>query len=794
METEQEPGALRGIRVIEFGQYIAGPLLGMLLADQGADVVKVEPPTGDPARREPAFAVWNRGKRSVVVDLKGQEGRLRAQELITTADVVIENFRPGVADRLGIGYAAMVDRTPTLIYCSLPGFGPESPYRQTKAWDPMICALTGAFWRDEETGWAVPSPASDQPLFTSIPIASNLAAIAGAVAVAMALIARQRTGRGQRIEVPLYNAMFVAIGIWLTRAHTALPRPAVANLAHSGALMRQYKCADDRYVQIQRSSLSSPEHSLHRLFAALGHPEWTEEALEESQGGVSPQTTRKWLGRMADRLREKASEEWEDLLNALGVPCTVIRTSEEWLKHEHALASGMVVELDDPVYGRMKQPGIPIRLAATPGRIARPAPTLGEHTAEVSSETLQKGTNPNVAPAPTPMADVTSVLQSVRVLDLSIILAGPTCGRVLADYGADVIKIDEFPYARQPDPNYVELYLELNEGKRSIILDLKSQHGRDVLRRLVETSDVVLENFRKGKLELLGLGYEDVRRWKPDIVYASMDCFGYDGPWSQRPGWEHNAQACGLQVGYGRLGDRPLIASLPINDMGTGMLCAYAVALALHERQRTGRGQRVTAGLAFTAGIMQSQYLLDYAGIERREREHPSGLGPSALFRLYRAADGWVFFSCVDAEDWQRLISQQPFAALASDPRFATEHARRASDDELTSVLGSIFSQAPRDRWVQLLNRHGLSTVNALCFDDLRSDPAIRRAGLLVTREHPGFGLVDHVGTIVHLSETPSRPGRPASIRGSDARDILTQIGYSEDEIRLMEVEGVVRA
>ena len=177
-------GALRGVRVVEFGQYIPGPLLGMLLAEQGADVIKVERPGGDPARSEPAFATWNRGKRSVELDLKTVDGLKQANDLIGWADVLVENFRPGVADRLGIGYEA-AKANPGLIYCSLPGFGEDSPRRYDRGWDPIVAAATGA-----HQGVA----GMDEPLFLPLPAASTFAAIIASVSVAMALIARERTG------------------------------------------------------------------------------------------------------------------------------------------------------------------------------------------------------------------------------------------------------------------------------------------------------------------------------------------------------------------------------------------------------------------------------------------------------------------------------------------------------------------------------------------------------------------------------------------------------------------------
>ena len=317
-------GALRDTRVVEFGQFIPGPLLGMLLADQGAEVVKVERPGGDPARAEPAFATWNRGKRSVVLDLKSAEGRRSAQELVATADVLIENFRPGVASRLGIGFPELSQANPGLVYCSLPGFGEDSPRRDQQGWEPIVGAATGAY---------SPVEGDPDPLYLPLPVASTFAAILGSVSVAMALVARDRTGAGQRIEVPMYNAMFSAMGRHLVKLHNfetpdlfMLPRMVMA---------RQYECADGRWVQ---------NHGMYQRFVgqfleASGRQEWLDELMASYGAPLDPAAGAMWLERFQSVFRERTAKEWEDAINAAGGACTICKTIDEWLVHEHALAA-----------------------------------------------------------------------------------------------------------------------------------------------------------------------------------------------------------------------------------------------------------------------------------------------------------------------------------------------------------------------------------------------------------------------------------------------------------------------
>ena len=224
------------------------------------------------------------------------------------------------------------------------------------------------------------------------------------------------------------------------------------------------------------------------------------------------------------------------------------------------------------------------------------------------------------------------------MLDLCIILAGPTCGRTLAEFGADVIKIDN-----PMRGGYVSSHNDVNRGKRSLLLDLKSAAGREVFWRLLADADVVVQNYRAGKLAKLGLSYEDVRQRKPDIIYASLNAFGHIGPWAERPGHEQFAQATtGMQSRFGGDGP-PMLQPNPINDYGTGFMGAYAVALALLHHRRTGEGQHVDTALAYTAMIHQSPFMQVYAG---KRWDEPSGqdrLGSGPLHRAYRARDGWFF-------------------------------------------------------------------------------------------------------------------------------------------------------
>ncbi len=761
---ETTTGALRGLKVLDFGHYIAGPLLGMLLSDQGAEVIKVERPGGDPARRELAFATWNRGKRSLVLDLQDLAAQEMARKLAAQADVVIENFRPGVADGLGIGYEKLSADNPSLVYCSLPGFGEHHPDRQKRGWEPVIGAATGLYPGVE---------GSAEPLYSPLPVASTFAAIVGAVAVTMALCARDRTGKGQRIEVPLYDAMFTAMGRHLVKFHD-LEDPDPRNQPRL-PMQRQYQCADARWVQ----NHGNYQRFVHQFLEAAGNPEWGAEAVADFGKPLDLETADMWVQRFTETFRQRTALEWQEAVSAAGGACTVCKTVEEWLEHPHPVEAGMVVEVEDANLGRMKQPGVQVRLRGTPGAVHGRAPLLGEHTSQILGEIEQASTNPSPAkPHVMSGKNVLHPLEGIRVLDLCIVLAGPTCGRTLAEYGADVIKIDD--PSRPYDPSGS---LDVNRGKRSILLDLKQEDGRQVFFKLLESADVVVENYRKGSLAKLGLDYESLLQRKPDLVYASLNAYGYDGPWSERPGWEQLAQATsGMQVRRGGRDDAPLLMPYPVNDYGTGMMGAYAVALALHERNRTGKGQSVDSGLALTAGLLQSPYFLDFEGHQRREPEGRGLKGISAFSRLYPAADGWLYVHCGEEEAVRRLLSMPEFSHVRDLPELKDGREwELPQDGKAAEAISAVFGAKPVSHWLERLNEAGIYAAQNVGIGDFRDSADIRKAGLIVSRNHPGQGNADHLGNTAHLSATPMRLGRPTPVLGSDADEILAEANLSPE-------------
>ena len=731
-------GVLEGIRVIDFGQYIAGPMAAMLLGDQGADVIRIDPP-GGPRWNTPANATWNRNKRSLVLNLKQDAERETARQLIAGADVVIENFRPGVMERLGLGATAMTaaNVNPRLIYCSLPGFGADDPRAQVKAWEGVLGAATGAYRSSKAT--------QGRPVYTVVPYASAYAAFLCAVSVAMALNARARCGLGQCVEIPLFDATFTVVG---ARGLLVNGKPE-AEPAFNWS--RQLPCKDGRWLMYVANN-----KKFDAFIKGIGMDQWRDANLPPHE-----------LAQKFDEvMRTRTAKEWEDMIAQIGSEGVICHSSSEWLQHPQALESKIVADYDDPELGRFRGPAINVRLSATPGSVRTPRPKTDAHRVEILNELAAR--KPIAVAAGGEM--LRSALQGVKVVDLCIVLAGPTCARTLAEFGADVIKIDS------PHKGTVLRHNDINRAKRSVLIDLKTNEGLEIFWKLVDQADVVLQNFRGGVAEKLGIDYQRVRARRPDIVYGSMNTFGHIGPYASRPGHEQIGQAVsGMQVRYGSA--KPATAPFAANDYGTGLMACYGVALALLHRRRTGEGQFVDSALAYTATMLQSALLQDYAGKKWDEPHGQEATGSGPLNRLYQASDGWLFLAARKGE-------------LAHCAQLADLAGRSAAD--LERELEARMRGRSVATWVEALNQAGIGAHRVVpSLVELMTDPLVQARGLAITRDHEGFGPITTTAPGVKLSRTPMTVGRPAARPGSDAASVLAEIGLGGELQRLIR-EGVI--
>jgi crotonobetainyl-CoA:carnitine CoA-transferase CaiB-like acyl-CoA transferase len=739
---------LEGIRIVDFGQYLAAPLAAMLLCDSGAEVIRIDPP-GGPRWKHPANAILQRGKRSIVLDLRRVAGAAVARHLIGSADVVIEGFRPGTMKRLGLGPVEMTAANPRLIYCSIPGFGEDDPRAPIRAWEGIVCTAAGLYDPPSFPGYF---NKGEEPVYTALPLASSYAAFIAAHSLVAALIARERYGCGQCIEVPLFDACFEVTGF---AGQSMVGKPASApRLKINLAAIGRYQCADDRWIDL------SPPLRGFKWFAGKFLPKEANDSGLTDVFQSDPERVQELRSLLTSVFKTRSAAEWERVANQQsGNGIAACQTSAEWLRDDHARASGCVVAVDDPELGPTWQAGFAVSLSKTPMLVKRPRPPLSSDresiVAQIWSSNTRQGPAPKAAGPP---------LAGIHVIDTTQVLAGPTACRILAEYGAEVIKIND-PHSENPMATMAHLYV--NNGKRSILLDLKSPVGRNVVERLIKGADVFHQNFRRGTAERLGLGEADLRRLRPELIYSSINCHAEDGFRASYRGHEELGQAVtGMEVRAGG-GGVPERLGWPICDLSTGHLSAFGILLALFHRMKTGEGQRVHAALSRSGTFLQIPFMIDYPGQVWDEPRGQNAKGWGPLYRLYRARDRWLFLAAHRDGDLQRLGRIAGLEGIEEIPA-----------PRLGAHLESRFASAPADEWIRNLGSAGLSAHVLVNHEQNMESQLSKDRGLSVVRNHPAIGEVRNAAAPAKLSRTPLVSLSAAPPLGWHAREILEEIGY----------------
>jgi len=771
-------GPFHGITILELAMGIAGPYAAMLLADQGADVIKVEPPAGDPARGLPGSHVWNRGKRSVLADIESPDGRESVRRLAEGVDVLVADFPPGRAEALGLDYETLTRDNPGLVYCHLPPFGETGPHAHRPADDALVAVVGGV-------AGGQPSGAGN-PVFVVIPVSSYGAALLAAGAIGVALRVRETTGQGQKAVVSwLAGALAMETGSLVGVEGGFLSPLGLASLTRqpqgAAPVYRLYRAADDwLFIACGNSTFWG------KLCIALDMPELVSDPrFENAPWGITNFQDRAALYEIiAPVIAAKPRAHWLQLFEESDVPAAPVQGRADFINDPQVAHNRMRVEIDDPEVGRTVQMGIPIAFSRTPGAICGPAPRLGQHTQEVlGSPPKRSGSKP--------VADSrTYALEGVRVVDLTNYIAGSLCGMLLADYGADVIKVESLE--GDSFRTFGLGFMGWNRGKRSIAVDLKREEGRRILRELAARADVVVENFRYGVAARLGADYETVARQNPRLVYCTIAGFGVDGPYAEKPAFDPLFQArSGAMAAQGGRGQPPVFLSAAITDYSAALLATYGIAAALFERERSGQGQRVVTSLTNATIAGQPGSFVFYEGAPPDPQGGPDFLGPSAVVRSYQASDGWLFLACRREEHWTALARVLGRPELAQRQSWEAAAAAPA-DGPLGETLASIFRQDPLATWLARLDGAGVPCAPVPSLQQILRDEHLEANALMTDCDHPQWGHIRQTGLLVKLSRTPGCIQRRAPLLGEHTREVLADLGLSEEETAHLREGGII--
>ena len=800
---------LEGVKVLELGTMVSAAYATKVMADLGADVIKVEEPQGDPARqrgpfpggvvdpeKSGLFLYLNTNKRGVTLDLGRQQSDLH--RLVRWADVLVHNYPARAMAARGIAYDIFRELNPRLVMCSITPFGLTGPHKDYHAYE-LTVAHAG--------GWAWLSPgASDRPDLPPLKAFGQQCDFQGGIAAATATLAaytRALTmGIGEHIDLSV-QAFIVSFLEQAIVYYSYLGRVASRLGQHYMYPWGMYECQDGLIFLV-----CAEEDQWERLVELMGHPEWTTwDIFSGPRNRMKNQDALKVYV-------EEWTRQWkvEDLFHAgqaRRLCFAPVLTMAGLARQEHLRAQNVFIDVTHPRAGTLTHLGAPYQLHDPWWQIRRPAPLLGEHNEEVLSEQSSVASSHHPTPSPQPLAPGPHLpLEGVRVADFSWVWAGPYGTMHLAHLGAEVIKIESHahldlmrrlpivPKGVKPGYDAAAAFNQWNQGKKSLQLNLRKAEGLALAKQLIQHSDVVIDNFATGVMEDMGLGYEELKTLKPELIVVSISGYGHTGPLKEYMGYGPAIPPLtGLSALTGYHNGPPQELGVSIGDPNAGIMAASAICAALAARKRTGRGQYIDVALWGAATVLVAEGWMEYAmnGVEPpRQGNRDVWMAPHNCFRCH-GEDAWVAIACGSDDEWRALCRVMGQPQLADDPRFCTASERKAHEDELERLLTAWTTQ--HDRWdiTHTLQAVGVAAFPSMSSKDLVEDAQLNGRGFFARLPHPQVGIQTHAGISWMLTNAPNGIRSPAPLLGQHTDEVLRDVlGYTDDDIARLREQQVL--
>jgi crotonobetainyl-CoA:carnitine CoA-transferase CaiB-like acyl-CoA transferase len=804
------PAPLAGLTVVDLSTTLPGAQATQFLADAGADVILVERPDGSPLRADPGWPGLLRGKRSIALDLHADDDQTTLDRLLAQADVLVTTMRPAAAARLGLTADRLAARYPRLVAALITGWGSRGPWAGYKGYEALIMAKTGVLHSKRQL---TPGP---DPAYVSVPYASFAAAQTAVHGILAALLERESSGRGQLVEANLvsgvgaldtYNWFYEMI----LRRYPDAFEPLVAAFDDAGRPQSRLMYAllvaatkDGTWLQFAQSAPRLTQAFLEELGLAdeVRKPKWA-----GFPDLPTPELRQEWWDTMLARVGERTLAEWDAVFdrnpNVFGEQ---FRTPDEALAHPQLVHEGRVVTVDDPDLGPVRQPSTLVHAARRPLTEIRRAPRFDEHAAEIKSQ-LPSGRTDR---CDSPSAPRACPLAGLTVLELGGMFAAPFGATVLADLGARVIKVEPL------DGDTIRGIMAFPEagggkvlqGKESIALDLRTPEGLAMVHQIARRSDVVLQCYRAGVAARIGIDEAALKAVNPALVYLNAPGYGIDGPYGGKPAYAPSiGAASGVSLTDAPLGGarpetheqllagaRNLRAGGTVPAVQSDGLAALGVAsgllLGLYAKRRGIDLTDLTTtmlGSCTQALIGRNTGYQGRPALSRVDDEF-RGLGP--LYRMYRAADGWVFLAAPAAGEWPALAA----ALSLDDPRFASRQARAENADALAEALTEIFAARAKADWEAELTARDVGCV-AVAQENAEwrmQDDEFYQAGYAVDAVSPIFDSHRRPAPLVRFSRSATKADAGCRL-GQHTDALLRELGYDDERIADLRKRDVVR-
>ena len=667
-----------------------------------------------------------------------------------------------------------------MIHCSITAYGKYGPLKDEPPIDDLVMARTGIL--GSQPGFRPP------PVHVVHPLPSVGAALLAAQGIAASLLAREKTGLGRKVDTSLMAGALMyhpkVVGDRL------LPNVFQTHPSGSGAFYSVYECADSNWVQLGcvHVGFIATAATVMGIKDAVNEPRFNR--------GRPPQDSsadRELRALVAQVIRTKPYAEWASLFEAADVPFAQARLTEESMDDPQVAANGMVIELQDPEVGPMLQMGVPIELSATPGKVKGPRVLPDVQPGRVPDDLPDITLASPSQPPHTGLFD--PPLKGIRVLEITNLIAGPNAGRLLADLGADVIKFEPLD-GDMSRPIGRTYFFNLNAHKRSMSVNTRTPEGKEVAQQVAATADVLLANMRPGATERMGIGPEVLKTLNPRIIETHVTGYGWQGPYAHRPGIDPLAQALmGLQRAQGGPGNPPVFpAQLAPTDFTTGAMGALGAILALFVRERTGVVQRVDSNLLNGGIVLSSEWFTRYAGKPTRRLADKGQYGIDAWHRLYQVHDGWLYVVAETAAE-RLALCRALDCADADQVNTASPPGCHPAEAPLAQALAQRFAGLSLAESLARLQKAGIPCAPALegHSELFLDDPHAAANDMVVIHQHPVIGQQRLARHYIRFSNTRPVPGRPTPLLGEHTREILQEVGYTDEGIAELYTKGVVR-
>jgi len=794
---------LNDLKVLDMSTMVSGPYCAKLFADMGAEVVKVETPDGDPARhfgpfpngqphpeKSGLYLYNNTNKKGITIDFSKPEDIDTFKQLVQWADILIDNRSPDFLESVNLGWETLHKLNRNLVYTSITPYGRTGPRANAKG-DELTLMHAGSL------GNLMPGRSSDidRP---PVKMGGFQVGYHGGIVAAMAALAvatnRDNTGGGEMIDISLQEVIIATVSS--TVISTMYHRTTWSRVPDRPPAMGRMKTSDGYVV-----FAAADDHHFRTFREIMGKPDWIADDKWDNRYyrshhlmDIAPQMDA-WM------LTQK-KHELHHQLSGVGIPIGPVNTAKEVLESPQYAAREFFVEVDHPEAGKYKYPGLPYKTTAGITNPNNPAPLTGQHDQEIRSKVSKAVTGTESTPSSGSTGRAKLPLEGIRVLDFNWVWAGPYSCMMLAALGAEVIKIEGHnrsdlvrrsviwplpePEPNMLPPNHPMAYNALNLGKKSLTLDLSKPEGKEIARKLVAMSDVVIDNMRPGVMVKLGLGYDDLKQIKFDIIAINLSSRGHGGPESSHLGFANIHQAVGGLVHIsGHRDGHPTHGSPGDADLMNGLSTAYNAIAALHYRNRTGKGQFIDYSQCEGVTALLGEILLEYQMTskvpERMGNAHPY-YAPHSVYRAW-GIDRWLALEIHNDEEFVALSRIMGQPELAKDPRYADVASRKKNEAELDRIVATWVRQRDRDWMARELTEAGIAAAPSRDNRDIYADPHLKERDAFVKVDHPELGELQFINPPWKFSSIDTRTNRAPLLGEHNDYVLKDLLGFSDEEV-----------